>query len=126
MYVPIYFELHTPIIYTYTQSTLNVLLSMPGYHQGSIIKKDVENEYKIIEVKANIEKSAKKKMKRENKLHRSKMKALVKGHKKELLNHKVDSKQLEGVHAAELKKIDELNVYKIRVSSILGIFIFLS
>ena len=65
-------------------------------------------------------------MKRENKLHISKMKSLVKGHNQEIINHKVDSKLLEEGHAEELKKIDELNVYKIRVDSILGIFIFLS
>ena len=54
------------------------------------------------------------------------MKALVKAHKKELLNHKVDSKQLEEGHTAELKKIDGLHVAEIKVSSILRIIIFLS
>ena len=59
-------------------------------------KKNVENASKIIEEKANIEKAAKKK--KEKELHRSKMKALVKGRKKELLNHNVDSKQLKEGH----------------------------
>ena len=89
-------------------------------------KRDLENASKIIEVKANIEKSAKKKMKREKKFHRSKIKALVKGQKKELLNHNIDQKQLEEGHTAELKKIDELHMAERKASSILRIIIFLS
>ena len=65
-------------------------------------------------------------MKKEKKLNRSNIKALFKGHKKELPNHEVDSKQLEEGHAAELKKIDGLHVAKIKVSSILRIIVFLS
>ena len=61
-------------------------------------------------MKENIEKAEKKKMKKGKELHISKMKALVKGHNKELLNHKVDSKQLEEGHTAKLKKTDELHV----------------
>ena len=38
------------------------------------------------------------------------MKALVKSHKKELLNDKIEPKQLEEGHTVELKKIDELHV----------------
>ena len=51
------------------------------------LKKDLENASEIVEVKSNIEKAANKK---ENKLHRSNIKALIKGHNKELLNQKVD------------------------------------
>ena len=60
------------------------------------------------------------------KLYRSKMKYLVKGHKKEILNHKVYLQQLEEGHAIELKKIDELHVAEIKVSYILRIIIFIS
>ena len=52
------------------------------------------------------------------------MKALVKGHKKEILNHKIESKQLEEGHATELKQIDELHAAEINLSSILRIIIF--
>ena len=38
------------------------------------------------------------------------MKDLVKGHKKEILNHKLDSKQLEEGQTEELKQIDESHV----------------
>ena len=65
-------------------------------------------------------------MKKENKFHRSKIKALVKGYKKELLNQRVDKKKLEEGHAAEPNQIDELHVAKIKVSFILRIIIFLS
>ena len=57
------------------------------------LKKYVENASKIIEVKENIEKAGEKKTKKEKKFHRSKMKALVKVHKKELRNHRVESKE---------------------------------
>ena len=73
-----------------------------------------------------MEKAAKKKMKKNMKMHRSNMKALVKVHNKELLNHKVDSKKLEEGYTAELNQIDELHVDEMKVSSILIITIFLS
>ena len=59
-------------------------------------------------------------------MHISTMKSLVKVHKKELLNHKIDSKQLEEGHATELKQMYELHVAEIKVSYILRIIIFLS
>ena len=63
---------------------------------------------------SRLKKSAKKKIKKEKKLHRSNTKDLVKVYKKELLYHRVDSKQLEEGHAAKLNKIDELYLAKIK------------
>ena len=83
-------------MFDYTHLLFTLLLTQPSIAIGVLeLKKNADNASKIIEVNANMEKAAKKKKKNEKKFHRSKMIALVNGHKKELLNHKVESKQVE-------------------------------